>query len=107
MAEGEKANLVYNVDGGRYNLLREMSEDVAHTFEDESFDLVFVDGPHTYKHVSRDINNYGIKVKKGGLLVAIKSVFFTISLLNVLMIILLGAASLKFLTTFKSLKSTV
>lgn len=60
----------YNcINHARYNLYRELSEGVADQIPDKAFDLIFVDGPHTYKHVSRDIQNYSGKVKKGGLLV--------------------------------------
>ena len=54
---------------GRYQLIRDLSENVVDEFADHSFDLVFVDGPHTYRHVNRDITNYQSKVKKGGFLV--------------------------------------
>ena len=39
----------------RSTLLRNTSEEVTDLFPDFFFDLVFVDGPHTYKNVRNDI----------------------------------------------------
>lgn len=55
-------------DEKRYDLFPEKSEDIVDRFPDGKFDLVFVDGPHTYKNVHQDILNYSRKVKPGGIL---------------------------------------
>lgn len=39
------------------------SEDIAHEFPDDFFDLVYIDGEHTYEAVCRDIDNYIGKCK--------------------------------------------
>eukprot|EP00392_Amoebophrya_sp_AT5.2_P005452 g5461.t1 len=52
----------------RFSLLAETSQDVVEMFGDGSFDLVFIDGPHTYKQVNHDILHYAQKVKKNGIL---------------------------------------
>jgi predicted O-methyltransferase YrrM len=64
-----KKEFIENV--GHYPNLRlhEMSStDAVGFFEDESLDMVFIDGDHTYKGVMDDINNYLPKVKKGGII---------------------------------------
>lgn len=58
-----------HIKGTRYELIKEKSEDVVEQFADQTFDLVFVDGPHTYRNVNRDITNYQRQVKPGGYLV--------------------------------------
>ena len=35
---------------------------------DSSIDLLFVDGSHQYEQVKRDLENYWLKVKTGGIL---------------------------------------
>lgn len=50
-------------------ILRYRSEDVFFLFEDEYFDYVYIDGEHSYKAVSRDLNNYFPKIKIGGYLI--------------------------------------
>jgi hypothetical protein len=42
------------------------SDDAAELFSDNSLDLVFIDGDHTYDQVISDIDNYLPKIKKGG-----------------------------------------
>ena len=41
-------------------------EEAAEKFEDESFDLVYIDASHWYKDVVKDIELWLPKVKKGG-----------------------------------------
>lgn len=42
------------------------SDDLVNEFEDESFDMIYIDGDHTYDQVCKDIDNYLPKVKNGG-----------------------------------------
>ncbi len=55
--------------GNRFNLLRGISDDVdiIDQFEDGFFDLIFIDGLHTYEQLTKDCNNYYSKVKSGGI----------------------------------------
>lgn len=45
---------------------REYSQDCHEKFEDQSYDLVYIDGDHSQEAVERDIELYLPKVKKGG-----------------------------------------
>lgn len=51
--------------------IREFSnnKDIINIIDDESFDLIFIDGNHTYKYVLEDLINYYPKIKKGGLVI--------------------------------------
>ena len=51
----------------RVRLIRKGSDDAVNDFEDDSLDLIFIDGIHTYEQVTKDCNNYYSKLKKGGL----------------------------------------
>ena len=53
--------------GDRFTMIRDFSDNVHGNFEDESLDLVFVDGLHTYDQVLIDCHNYYSKVKPGGI----------------------------------------
>jgi predicted O-methyltransferase YrrM len=44
------------------------SWDVATRYPDESIDFVFLDASHAYESISRDIDAWRPKVKRGGLL---------------------------------------
>jgi len=52
--------------GERFKQYRQISNDALDNFEDGQFDLIFIDGLHTYEQVSWDCENYYSKVKKGG-----------------------------------------
>ena len=52
---------------GRANLLRRKSEEGAAFFPDHFFDLVYVDGDHTYEGVRRDLALWMPKVRPGGI----------------------------------------
>ena len=52
----------------RATLHRNLSEEVIDLFGDQTIDLVFVDGPHTYKNVRQDMEMWGPKVRRGGIL---------------------------------------
>lgn len=44
------------------------SQDIADSFEDKSFGLIFIDGNHSYESVKRDFTLYSPKLADGGLL---------------------------------------
>jgi predicted O-methyltransferase YrrM len=48
--------------------IRETSQTCYNQFEDESIDLVFVDGEHTYEAVKSDCNLWWNKIKNGGIM---------------------------------------
>ena len=50
----------------RAQLIRSSSFSAHKFFADETQDMIFIDGDHTYNGVSRDIANWTPKVKKGG-----------------------------------------
>lgn len=54
------------VQGFDAHIVRKFSSQAANDFEDGFFDLVFIDGDHSYRGVKEDIENYAPKVKKGG-----------------------------------------
>lgn len=47
-------------------LIRKFSNEAVSEIEDESCDIVFIDGNHSYDYVKRDILNYLPKLKGGG-----------------------------------------
>ena len=51
----------------RFKLHRMTSDDAVTLFEDESFDIIFIDGLHTYDQLSKDCVNYYPKLKTGGI----------------------------------------
>lgn len=51
----------------RYVIHKTTSDSAANTFEDGSFDFIFIDGLHEYDQVLKDCQNYYSKVKKNGL----------------------------------------
>jgi len=56
------------VHGDRCEMWAEKSQDVVDRFADESLDLIFIDGPHTFAQVQHDVKHYRRKVKRGGFL---------------------------------------
>lgn len=52
----------------RIRWVRKLSEDAIHTFPDDFFDFVYVDGNHDYAFVKKDLKGYWQKVRKGGIL---------------------------------------
>jgi predicted O-methyltransferase YrrM len=51
----------------RFSLYRQYSDDMFHLLEDETFDLIFIDGLHTYDQLTKDCNNFYSKLKEGGI----------------------------------------
>lgn len=62
-------NLMNRLSGysNRFTQVRKTSDDAANDFQDETFDVVFIDGLHTYEQLSKDCENYYSKVKPGGI----------------------------------------
>lgn len=50
----------------RFVQVRKTSDDAHADFEDEKYDVVFIDGLHTYEQLTKDCENYYSKVKPGG-----------------------------------------
>lgn len=51
----------------RFVLYRLTSDDAVEEFEKEFFDLIFIDGLHTYDQLTKDCANYYSKLKPGGI----------------------------------------
>lgn len=51
-----------------HNLIRETSEVASEQFEDESVDVVYIDGDHTYEGCKADISYWWPKIKPGSIL---------------------------------------
>ncbi|MFP3344628.1 class I SAM-dependent methyltransferase, partial [Halomonas sp. SIMBA_159] len=52
-------------DDPRVNQVNKNSEEVASEFRDNSIDLIYIDGDHTYEGVKKDIQAWISKVKLG------------------------------------------
>ncbi len=52
----------------RIQFIKGYSDEVAKQFEDEHFDIVFVDADHSEEWVDRDVHAWFPKVKKGGII---------------------------------------
>ena len=50
----------------RFQLVRDISDNVAKILKDNSFDFIFIDGLHTYEQVLLDCQNFYSKIKEGG-----------------------------------------
>lgn len=51
----------------RFIQIRKISDDAVGHFEKDQFDIIFIDGLHTYDQLIKDCHNYYDKVKEGGL----------------------------------------
>ncbi len=51
-----------------FELLKCSSDVARHCLNDESVDLLFIDGDHSYSQVKKDLLNHGPKLKKNGVL---------------------------------------
>ena len=54
--------------GGRAKLIREKSWLAADEFENQSLDIVYIDGDHTYEGVLKDLAAWFPKVRRGGII---------------------------------------
>lgn len=57
------------IESGKITMYRGNTIDVVNFFEDETFDIIFIDADHSYFGVSRDFELYYNKVKSDGLLI--------------------------------------
>jgi predicted O-methyltransferase YrrM len=59
---------VNRLDGysNRFNLIRDYSDNCVDNVEDNHFDLIFIDGLHTYEQLTKDCANFYSKLKEGG-----------------------------------------
>lgn len=60
------SNTIFEFDNVHH--IREYSEDAAPLFDDESIDMIFLDGNHSYEYVKKDTGLWWPKVKDGGFL---------------------------------------
>ena len=51
----------------RFHLLRQYSDEAASTIMENDFDVIFIDGLHTYEQLTKDCANYYPKLKEGGI----------------------------------------
>lgn len=63
----ETVNIKLTRFGGRANLLRRSSVEGASRFADGYFDVVYIDGDHTYEGVKADLVAWYSKVRPGGI----------------------------------------
>jgi hypothetical protein len=63
----EQARVRFAPYGDRFKLYRLTSDDAAEEFEKDFFDLIFIDGLHTYEQLTKDCANYYSKLKTGGI----------------------------------------
>jgi predicted O-methyltransferase YrrM len=63
-----KKRLVVNTKAWGIKLIRKSSVDASLDFEDEFFDLIYIDADHKYKSVKEDIQSWYPKLKFGGII---------------------------------------
>lgn len=68
--EKTKNNLRYFIGRNQCHLIESRSDnqETINKFEDETFDVIMVDGAHEYEPVLEDIENWWPKLKKGGIM---------------------------------------
>lgn len=52
---------------GKYEIIRDFSNNAYKQFEDEFFDFIYIDANHSYEAVKEDLTLWYPKLKKGGL----------------------------------------
>ncbi len=70
-AEAENAEKAFDrifSGDGRVVKVKDYSENVSFLFADHAFDLVYIDGNHQAENVRKDLENYLVKVKPGGIM---------------------------------------
>ena len=69
------------IKGDKVRLIQEYSYNAVERFEDDYFDLIYIDATHVYESAIADLNDYYPKLKKTGLMCGhdyIKSDHFTV-----------------------------
>ena len=68
--EKTRANLSYFIGRNQCHLIESRSDnqETIDRFEDETFDVIMVDGAHEYEPVLEDIENWWPKLKKNGIM---------------------------------------
>lgn len=56
-----------NAFGDRLQFNRKYSDEAVNDYDNEFFDVIFIDGLHTYEQLIKDCNNYYSKLKNGGI----------------------------------------
>lgn len=51
-----------------FKLIKGKSEDISKTFEDDFFDLIYIDSDHSYDGAMNDFVNWFPKIKRGGIM---------------------------------------
>ena len=51
------------------NILRDKSENVVNNFDDNSIDILHIDGCHDYEYVLKDLSLYSNKIIKDGIII--------------------------------------
>lgn len=58
----------HEIASGKVSVLRKTSDAAYAELSDNTFDLVYIDGDHSYEQVLKDLTNFMPKVKAGGFL---------------------------------------
>ena len=68
--ETTKQNLQYFIGRNQCHLIESRSdnEETINRFEDQTFDVIMIDGAHEYDAVKEDIENWWPKLKEGGIM---------------------------------------
>jgi hypothetical protein len=63
--------LLHNINKFELNvkIIRDLAENVVNTFEDNSIDILHIDGNHDYEYVLKDLNLYSAKIIKNGIVI--------------------------------------
>ena len=65
--EAVKLNFKEQITSGQIILIRKNSDEVFNLLKDNFFDLIYIDGNHTFNFVKSDITNSLKKIKKDGI----------------------------------------